>query len=130
MHGEVRGLVIEDDHLSGVQLADASVVPRGAVFVRPLMTPHPDGLLAAAGCALDDTGFPVTDGTGRTTVPGLWAAGNAADPRAQVVTAAGQGSTAAIAINNDLVQDDIATAVETSRTDRDTGRVASTLGPT
>ena len=35
--------------------------------------------------------------------------------RAQVITAAGQGSAAAIAINNDLVQDDIAGALRASR---------------
>jgi thioredoxin reductase len=48
-------------------------------------------------------------------VPGVWAAGNAADPRAQVITAAGQGSAAAIAINNDLVADDVAAAARTAQ---------------
>ena len=47
------------------------------------------------------------DGTGRTSTPGVWAAGNVVDPRAQVITAAGAGSAAAIAINADLVQDDV-----------------------
>lgn len=45
-----------------------------------------------------------TDRTGRTSVPGVWAAGNVADPRAQVITAAGSGSAAAIALNADLVE--------------------------
>ena len=49
----------------------------------------------------------MVDATGRTSVPGVWGAGNAVDPRAQVITAAGQGSAAAIAINADLVQDDV-----------------------
>ena len=35
--------------------------------------------------------------TGRTSVPGVWVAGNVANPRAQVITAAGEGSAAAIA---------------------------------
>ena len=55
-------------------------------------------------------GFPVVDGTGRTSVAGLWVAGNATDPRAQVITAAGAGSAAAIAVNADLVQEDVAQA--------------------
>jgi len=50
----------------------------------------------------------LVDSTGRTSAPGVWAAGNAADPRAQVITAAGEGSAAAIAINMDLVREDIA----------------------
>lgn len=109
--GEVSRLVIEDDHLNGVELADGQVVTRTAVFVRPGIRPHSDGILARLGCVLDDTGFAVVDATGRTTVDGVWAAGNAADPRAQVITAAGAGSAAAIAINNDLVTDDVALAV-------------------
>jgi thioredoxin reductase len=111
VHGEVRRLVVDDDVLTGVELADGQVVSRTAVFVRPIITPHPDNVLARLGCEVDDAGFAVVDGTGRTTVPGVWGAGNAVDPRAQVISAAGAGSAAAIAINADLVQDDIALAV-------------------
>jgi thioredoxin reductase len=39
-------------------------------------------------------------------VAGLWVAGNAANPRAQVITAAAEGSAAAMAINTDLVEED------------------------
>jgi thioredoxin reductase len=53
----------------------------------------------------------ITDSTGRTSSAGVWAAGNVADPRAQVITAAGAGSAAAIAINNDLVRADVERAV-------------------
>ena len=63
------------------------------------------------GCAIDDNGWVVADATGRTSVPGVWAAGNAVNPRAQVITAAGEGSAAAIAINTDLVDEDVAIAV-------------------
>jgi hypothetical protein len=38
-------------------------------------------------------------------------AGNAVNPRAQVITAAGEGSAAAIALNTDLVDDDVHRAV-------------------
>ena len=104
--GEVARLVVEEDRLIGVELTDGRVIPRSAVFVRPGIRPHADGLLAGLGCRHDDTGFVTTDSTGRTSNPGVWAAGNVADPRAQVITAAGAGSAAAIAINNDLVQAD------------------------
>jgi thioredoxin reductase len=113
VHGEVARLVVENDRLTGVQLADGQVIPRAAIFVRPIIVPHPDNLLARLGCDLDDTGFAIVDSTGRTSIPGVWGAGNAVDPRAQVITAAGQGSAAAIAINADLVHDDIAVAIAT-----------------
>lgn len=37
----------------------------------------------------------------------MWVAGNAVDPRAPVISAAGAGATAAIAINADLLDEDI-----------------------
>ena len=61
---------------------------------------------------MDDRGWVLADAVGRTTVPGVWVAGNAANPRAQVITAAGEGSAAAIALNADLVEDDVAKAVQ------------------
>ena len=93
--------------MHGVELVDGRVVARAAVFVRPGIRPHPDGLLAGLGCEFDDAGFVTTDATGRTTTSGVWAAGNVADPRAQVITAAGAGSAAAIAINADLLRSDV-----------------------
>jgi thioredoxin reductase len=112
VHGEVTRLVVADDSLTGVELADGQVIARSAVFVRPDITPHDDDLLATVGCDLDATGFAIVDPSGRTSVPGVWGAGNAVDPRAQVITAAGQGSAAAIAINNDLTAEDVALAVK------------------
>ena len=76
----------------------------------PRFVPH-DDLLTALGCRTDEQGWVVTDPTGLTSVPGVWAAGNVVDPRAQVITAAGAGSAAAIALHADLVADDVRAAV-------------------
>jgi thioredoxin reductase len=108
--GPVAALVTEDDALTGVELADGRVVPRTAVFVRPRMVPDND-VLGSLGCDIDAHGWVVADATGRTSVPGVWVAGNVANPRAQVITAAGEGSAAAIALNADLVDEDISAAV-------------------
>jgi thioredoxin reductase len=109
--GPVARLVVEDDRLSGLQLHHGRVVPRTAVFIRPRFIPN-DELLVALGAARDHRGWVVADAVGRTTVEGVWVAGNAANPRAQVITAAGEGSAAAIALNADLVEEDVANAVE------------------
>jgi thioredoxin reductase len=114
--GHVARLVIVNDRLTGVQLDDGTMLARAAVFVRPGNLPHPDGLLAGLGCELDSAGFVVVDATGRTSTAGVWAAGNVVDPRAQVITSAGAGSASAIAINADLVQDDISAAVRAHET--------------
>jgi thioredoxin reductase len=111
VRGVVRRLVVSDDRLRGVEVEDGSVVERSAVFVRPINVGRASSLVESLGCAVDGAGFIVVDGAGRTSVPGLYAAGNAADPRAQVITAAGAGSAAAIAINAELVDEDVALAM-------------------
>ncbi|WP_241973511.1 NAD(P)/FAD-dependent oxidoreductase [Cryobacterium sp. TMT2-15-1] len=104
--GPVARLVVTHDRLSGVELTDGVVVPRTAVFVRPRFVPNSD-LLATLGCDTDAGGWVTHDTTGRTSVAGVRVAGNAADPRTKVITAAGQGSGAAIAINAELVDEDL-----------------------
>ncbi|MER5502280.1 NAD(P)/FAD-dependent oxidoreductase [Streptomyces sp. NPDC002561] len=111
--GEVERLVVEGDRLRGVELADGRVFPRTAAFLFPRMVPH-DALLTGLGCDTDG-GWVVTDRTGLTSVPGVWAAGNVVDSRAQVITAAGMGSAAAFAINTDLLHEDVDRAVEHHR---------------
>ena len=115
VEGEVNRLVVKSDELVGVELVGGRIVPRTAVFVRPGNSPHQDGLLPGLKCELDEDGFPVVDRTGRTSVHGVWAAGNAADPRAQVITSAGAGSAAAIAINADLIHEDVRLALAARR---------------
>ena len=110
--GSVERLVVADDRLRAVQLADGRSVPRDALFIRPALRAHPDGPAAALGCELLAGGLVRADADGRTSVPGVWAAGNAANPRAQVITAAGEGSAVAIAINTELVADDVDAAVQ------------------
>jgi thioredoxin reductase len=111
--GRVTRLVVADDRLVGVALEDGRVVPRIAVFTRPRMVAN-SALLDALGAAADDRGWVRANVTGRTTAPGVYVAGNVANPRGQVITAAGEGSAAAIAINADLTDEDVALAVLTA----------------
>lgn len=106
VEGAVARLVVDGDRLAGVELDDGRVVHRDAVFVRPRLTANSD-LLERLGCSTNEHGWVVTDSTGQSSVPGVWVAGNAGNPRAQVITAAGEGSAAAIALNADLVEEDV-----------------------
>ncbi len=111
VEGTIDQLVIDDtDHLRGVQMHDGCVIPRDALFVPPRFIAN-SNLLIDLAAAVDADGWVTTDPTGRTSVPGVWAAGNVTDPRAQVITAAGAGSAAAIALNADLVEQDVRNAV-------------------
>jgi thioredoxin reductase len=115
VEGAVARLVVGNDQLQGVELSDSTVVARTAVFVRPRFVANA-GLFTGLGCELDELGWVVHDPVGRTSVAGVWVAGNAADPRAQVISAAGQGSAAAIALNADLVDEDVKHALADYRT--------------
>lgn len=108
--GAARRVLVEDDRLCGIELDGDRVVALDALFVPPRFVPNSD-LLVSLGCAIDDDRWPVAGAEGSTTVAGVWVAGNVADARAQVITAAGQGSAAAIAINADLVEEDVRNAV-------------------
>ena len=112
--GAIGRVMVENDCLIGVEMADGRFVPRAAVFVRPDFVGNND-FLAGLGAQIGPQGWPVVDMTGKTSVPGVWAAGNAVNPRAQVITAAGEGSAAAIAINNDLTDEDVRDAVDAYR---------------
>ncbi len=112
VEGPVARLVVEADRLTGVELVDGRVIARVAVFIRPVNVPHADGLLSGLGCDVDQDGFLVVGASGQTSVVGVWAAGNVVDPRLQVITSAGAGSAAAIALNADLVLEDVQYAME------------------
>jgi thioredoxin reductase len=112
--GQVARLVVVDDRLDAVQLADGRAIPRTAVFIRPPLRTREDGLTESLGCDVDEAGLVRVEAAGRTSVPGVWAAGNATNPRAQVITAAGEGSAAAIDINADLVVEDVRHATQTA----------------
>jgi thioredoxin reductase len=107
--GEVAGLVVEDDRLAGVRLADDTLHAREALFVAPRAVPRNE-LLERLGAELRDTPFgayPVIDERGQTTVPGLWAAGNASGFAEQVINAASRGYRAGAAINGELLFADL-----------------------
>ena len=110
VEGDVDRVVVQDDQLSAIAMVDGRSIPRQALFVPPRFVPN-HALLTGVGCDLDEQGWVITGANGTTSLPGLWVAGNVTNARAQVITAAGEGSAAAIAINTDLVSDDVRTAV-------------------
>ncbi|WP_245607042.1 NAD(P)/FAD-dependent oxidoreductase [Pseudonocardia spinosispora] len=112
VEGKVARVVVDEDRLRGVELADGRTIERSAVFVGPRFVPL-DGLLRDLGCAVGENGWVVTDPSGRTSVDGVWAAGNVVDESAQAIRAAGAGATAGIALNHHLLARDIEHAVAT-----------------
>ncbi|MFJ9903644.1 NAD(P)/FAD-dependent oxidoreductase [Streptomyces sp. NPDC101152] len=107
--GEVAGLLVEDDRLTGVRLSDGTVRERSVLFVAPRAVPRTE-LLERLGAELGETPFgayPVIDERGKTSVPGLWAAGNVSGFAEQVVNAASRGYRVGATINGELLMADL-----------------------
>ncbi|HEX6425506.1 MAG TPA: NAD(P)/FAD-dependent oxidoreductase [Acidimicrobiales bacterium] len=110
------------DGVRGVRLADGRLVPCRHVVVAPRFEARVD-LLAALGVPTADfvmgdhvLGTHVAvDATGATAVPGVWAAGNVADPAETVIGAAAAGLRAAHAINLSLIAEAAEAAVAARR---------------
>ena len=117
--GEVAALEVAGDRLTGVRLADGTVIAREVVAVAPRMVARA-GLLESLGLRAVEhpsgAGEHVpADPTGRTEVAGVWVAGNVTDLTAQVGAAAAAGAFAAAQINLDLVTEETDAAVAAYR---------------
>jgi thioredoxin reductase len=111
--GGVSGLEIVDDRLTGVRLDDGRVAEVEVLAVASRMVARAE---VFAGIGIEAAAHPVgsyiaADPTGRTSVPGVWVAGNSTDLSAQVGAAAADGARAAAHINADLVAEDTDRAV-------------------
>lgn len=89
--------------VTAVRLADGTTIPIDGGFVRPRWHPALD-FLSPVDADRDEEGHLVVDGSGRTSVDGLYAAGDAAAPGPQqLIVAAGQGARAAAVLVHDSV---------------------------
>jgi thioredoxin reductase/SAM-dependent methyltransferase len=116
----------EDGRVAAVELADGKRLAADAVTVGPRFRaraepflplglrpePHPSGL----GDHL------ATDATGATAIPGVYAAGNVADPSQQVLQAAADGARVGAMISFSLAGDDIRAASRPSANEADWDR--------
>jgi thioredoxin reductase len=98
----VARLESEGGWLARVVFADGSTDDRAGLFVAPTFARSP--LAAQLGCELDESGAIVIDEDGRTSVAGVFAAGDATTDKKAVVLAAAAGSRAAYAINGGLAR--------------------------
>ena len=99
----IDDVVGERGVMTGVRLEDGTVIDRAGGFIRPVWSP---ALSFADGLDLDrdDEGYLVTDAQGRTSLPGVYAAGETTAPGPQqLIVAAGSGAVVASAVNRDLI---------------------------
>ena len=100
----VDAIEVEDDRLVAV-ISGSERIPADALVYSAPMKPRDEFLLALGAETVETPVGPFvrTDEKGRTSVPGVYAAGNVTDPAAIVIVAAAQGAQAAGMINVDLL---------------------------
>jgi len=100
--GEMAGLRVEDGTVQAVVRRDGSEVPCEAVLVdAPLR--RRSRLPERLGLELTEQGLVAVDGLSRTSVPGVYAAGDLAVAPQQVAIALGSGHLAGVVAVRDLV---------------------------
>ena len=99
--------------IRGIRLADGSSNPADVVFVAPRAVPNSAVLCDLRARTMRHSGvdWVLVDDDGRTSVRGLYAAGNVVSARSSVPWAMASGSLAGVAINADLVDEDVRGAV-------------------
>jgi thioredoxin reductase len=100
--GDVAGLRVEDGALQALVRRDGSEVRCDAVLVHAPLRRR-DALPERLGLALTDAGLVAVDGQARTSVPGVYAAGDLAVAPQQVAIALGSGHLAGIVATRELL---------------------------
>ena len=84
-----------------VVLEDGTRITCTGIFFKPNLITGSD-LPQAIGCETTEAGTVIVDNVGKTNVPGVFSAGDAASQLHQAITAASLGALAAVVINNEL----------------------------
>ncbi|MGX1696259.1 NAD(P)/FAD-dependent oxidoreductase [Microbacterium keratanolyticum] len=99
----IADLVGEKGRLESVRLVDGRVIAASGGFTRPHWTLDLS-FLFGIDPERDVEGHLITDGSGRTSIPGLYAAGDATAPGPQqLIVAAGTGARAAAVMVHDTI---------------------------
>lgn len=97
----VKHIESSDGMVRQVVLEDGVVVSCTGIFFAPQLVAGSE-LPGQLGCSLTETGTVVVDEYGKTSIPGVYSAGDAASEMYQAIAAASSGALTAIMINSEL----------------------------
>lgn len=101
---EISQLVHDKGYLKHILLAGGAIYPLAALYARPAFVQHCN-IPAQLGCQLTDTGHLKTDELKRTTVQGVYAAGDNTTPMRSVALAVAAGTSAGAFIIHDIISE-------------------------
>jgi len=98
----IQRIESSDGMVQQVVLKDGTTIPCTGIFFAPKLATGSD-LPQTLGCEITETGTIIVDNIGKTNVPGIYSAGDAATFMYQVITAASMGALAGVGINGELL---------------------------
>lgn len=101
---EIAELVHTQGQLQSVLFQDGTTLPLSALFARPAFAPH-CMIPQEMGCELTDQGYLKVDDFQRTSLPGVFAAGDATTMFRAVAVATAAGTKAGAALNKELIEE-------------------------
>jgi len=100
----IRTILSSEGMVNHVVLEDGTEIPCTGIFFKSELVTGTD-LPQTLGCRISDTGVIAIDEFGKSSVPGVYAAGDASSLMHQSIAAAASGAIAAAAINGELNQE-------------------------
>ncbi|WP_145147411.1 NAD(P)/FAD-dependent oxidoreductase [Paenibacillus xylanexedens] len=97
----IQSINSEEGMVKQVVLNDGTAIPCTGVFFQPKLFTGSE-LPNAIGCEITESGTVIVDASGKTSVAGVFSAGDAASEMYQAITAASLGALSAVSINNEL----------------------------
>lgn len=85
-----------------IVLEDGTGIPCRGIFFAPQLVAGSQ-LPGTLGCSMTENGSVVVDEYGKTSIPGVYSAGDAASEKYQAIAAASSGALAAIGMNSELL---------------------------
>jgi thioredoxin reductase len=98
----IQQIESNDGIVNQIRLEDGSVISCSGIFFAPKLAAGSE-LPAMLGCNMTDSGTVVIDNFGKTSVAGVYSAGDAATEMYQAIAAASMGSLAAAVLNGELI---------------------------
>lgn len=100
----IKGLEHNNGYVNGIQLADGSQFPLKAIYMRPTFVQHCD-IPVSLGCELNEQKLLKVDMLQKTSVDGVYAAGDNSHPARAISVAVAAGSMAGGGINRALIEE-------------------------
>ncbi|WP_236284670.1 NAD(P)/FAD-dependent oxidoreductase [Paenibacillus allorhizoplanae] len=98
----IRSIVSNEGYVQHVELEDGTRLPCTGIFFGPKLVIGSD-LPQTIGCEMTEARTVVVDQFGKTNVPGIYSAGDAASEMYQAIMAASLGAIAGMSINGELL---------------------------